>query len=90
MASLMRNLINDFAELAENSDDLAYSMTMNSAVSAANRCHQMTPEETLNSVQNALEYLNSLEGGVVNAEAVQDALEVVSLYREILSEGTAQ
>lgn len=89
MATMMRELMNDFYDLREdNRGDFAYGMAIDQAVSYVNNCHQMTSCEILNRVESLLnDYLDvAYEEGEV--KAIEDMLIIVDLHREkLLNEG---
>ena len=87
MAGMMKTLMDEFYVLGKKDNTLGYSIGIDIAESLVNNCHQMTPADTLYSVES---YINNvLDSGHMDdnpdgVRALKDALEIVQTYREMI------
>lgn len=81
MVNMMKSLMDDFYDLASQSSDFNYRMTMDDAVSLANNCHGLSPMDTLNKVKGDLQWVAKHDS---DPQAIEDALLVIQLRRDEL------
>lgn len=87
MAGMMKTLMDEFYALGKKDNTLGYSIGIDTAESFANNCHQMTPADTLDSVESSInDALDSddMDDNPDGVRALKDALEIVQLYREMI------